>query len=430
MLDYHECVRLVASARDKRSKPYANNTRVERRSDGSYALLFHATDVATFYEDGRIVLDSGGWRTMTTAQRIANVTRHVYSERGTWYVRAEPAESDPEPIRGERTIPKPFHALDPGPEPVRDDSVPEHIAGTETLETEVREVLIPEGEWQEGDVILEHREGYFSSRVRRNVTVATYWHEERYSYQYGANEPHTAYPDADEHKRIQCPHCAHHDRVHDAWDLAMHGERWGRNRGKGYEQMVELLDGFGTRQAWQDAYLDEFRAVREARSAHKAWVERNRVLFEDGMEITAEGYAKRPNLKEVARQAKELRAIAKRSDRINGFVKRAVAALANGEVAMPGSGDCWGCLMKPAEDRNAEVFGVDHLDEHIEEDYFVPSMFVNALRASGYRDAGIYIFLGMRPEEGTMGQNASTDLVARALRKYLYSKLIPEHAAR
>lgn len=418
-MDFTECERLVASSRDKQSKPVANNTRVERRNEDTYALRLHATDIATFHRDGRIEINSGGWRTVTTKDRLGAVTRHVYSERGTWYVQAEPNDQDPEPVQGWRTVPKPFHALDPGAEPVK--PAEGCVAGTEEIRTETRRVHIREGEHPDDDVTVEHCEGYFSAIVERKVTVATRYAAERWGYQREWN-PHT-----DETKHVQCPHCELFDAQHEAWHQAMHGERWGRNSKRGYAQMAANLELYGSREAWQDAYLADFRAAREARTAHKAWVERNRVLFDDGMEITAEGYAKRPDLKQVAREQRQLKRIERKKNRINKFVDDAMAALQAG-MPMPGPGDCWGCFLR-ADDKSIEPMGVDHLEQHIKERYYVPSMFINALRDAGYIDAGIGISLMMDFDSNTMGgERIVGDNVRRALRKYLYKRLLDTQA--
>lgn len=68
--------------RDRRK--IANNTYLERRDDSTIALRLHATDVVTF-RPGTITLDSGGWRTVTTKNRI-NYALPVWSKAGTWYV--------------------------------------------------------------------------------------------------------------------------------------------------------------------------------------------------------------------------------------------------------------------------------------------------------------------------------------------------------
>lgn len=427
MLSYTDCARLVESARDKRSKPVANNTRVEKRGENAYALRLHATDIATYYEDGRIEINAGGWRTVTTAQRLGQfVTRHVYSERGTWYVDVEPNPKDPEPLRARRTIPKPFHALNPGDEPVRDDSSPEHLVGKTTYsEPEPTRVLAwrSRGEVLPGDVIAEDTpDDEDLVWVTRDIVTVTRYVEKRTWSTPQSTSPH------EKVREEKCPHCELFDRQHAAWYLAMNGG-YGRERGKGYRQMCEWLDRFGTREAWQDAYLDDFRTARDARAAHKAWVERNRVLFEDHMEITAEGYAVRPDPKAIKRMAREEKRIAKQRKRIDAFVQRAVDALAKG-MPMPGPSDCWGCYFR-AEDRSIEPMGVDHLWLHIDENYYVPSMFVNAFIDRGMRLAGAYMLLAMNQDTGQMGgERIDRKEVARVLRRYLYKRLVREHAVR
>lgn len=72
------------------SKKVANNTYIQRRDDKTLALKYHATDVVTYYDDGRVVLNSGGWRTSTTKLRFnesyAKIPIQVWSDRGVWYV--------------------------------------------------------------------------------------------------------------------------------------------------------------------------------------------------------------------------------------------------------------------------------------------------------------------------------------------------------
>lgn len=72
-------------------KKVTHNTYLERRAPDVIALRLHATDVVTFYADGRIVLDSGGWLTVTTKDRMnyADGIR-VSSQRGRWYVNGAP----------------------------------------------------------------------------------------------------------------------------------------------------------------------------------------------------------------------------------------------------------------------------------------------------------------------------------------------------
>lgn len=442
MLSYAECERIVATARDKRSKPVANNTRVEKRGEHAYALRLHATDIATYQDDGHTFVSSGGYRTVTTADRLRGyVTRALSSERGTWYMDLAPDPNDPRPERGSRTVPKPFHALDPGPEPVRDDEDPAHVAGQVHAVPYSEEVLVSKreiehGVWDSASIVreTEHSPDYFVGYAIKRGLDVTYYGEHQGSwsvpgFREAIDEQHGSLSINDRAHYAQCPHCKTFTARHDAWRIAMHGERWGRNRTLGYAKMRQMLDEYGTREAWQDAYLDDFRAAREANAIHKAWVERNRTPFEDGMEIDANGYALRPDPKEIKRIMREQKRIAKQRERIDKFVDGAVEALAKG-MPMPGGGDCWGCAFR-ADDVTIEPMGVDHLWEHIKERYYVPSMFANAYRARGMQPAGVYMMLHMNQDTGRMGgERIDRSEVRRVLRRYLYQRLVREHAVR
>lgn len=47
-----------------------NNTWLERRPNGDIAVRFHETDVVTYHSDGMVTLDTGGWYSVTTRERI------------------------------------------------------------------------------------------------------------------------------------------------------------------------------------------------------------------------------------------------------------------------------------------------------------------------------------------------------------------------
>lgn len=71
------------------SRKLGNNTYAERRSDGGIAVKLHATDVVTHYPDGRAVYATGGWRTVTTKERMNSFGLpgvQVWSDRGAWFI--------------------------------------------------------------------------------------------------------------------------------------------------------------------------------------------------------------------------------------------------------------------------------------------------------------------------------------------------------
>lgn len=68
----------------------ANNTYLHRRDD-RIAVTYHETDVVTYHPDGTVVLDSGGWRTSTTKERLHNFSPlRVWQEDSIWYVSGPP----------------------------------------------------------------------------------------------------------------------------------------------------------------------------------------------------------------------------------------------------------------------------------------------------------------------------------------------------
>lgn len=92
---YSEAASLAASARNQQAgKPVGNNTRLVLAGtyDGTdkpvVQLRLHDSAVVEFLPDGSVILDSCGYKTVTTKDRInsAQDLCRVYSERGTWKV--------------------------------------------------------------------------------------------------------------------------------------------------------------------------------------------------------------------------------------------------------------------------------------------------------------------------------------------------------
>ena len=67
-----------------------NNTYLRRRDAATIGLQYHATDVVTFTPSG-LTLTSGGWRTVTTKERInwalyAIPGMTLWQSKGQWYL--------------------------------------------------------------------------------------------------------------------------------------------------------------------------------------------------------------------------------------------------------------------------------------------------------------------------------------------------------
>lgn len=80
--------------RNSTQRKVANNTYLIRQGSSSIGLKLHATTIITVRPDGRITLDSGGWRTPTTKGRMNDALREllptswpgIYQQSGIWLI--------------------------------------------------------------------------------------------------------------------------------------------------------------------------------------------------------------------------------------------------------------------------------------------------------------------------------------------------------
>ena len=456
----------IRKARNKAyGKPLANNTRLYERGEGDereFGIVLHGTEVVTIHSNDTYTLRNGGWTSPTTLDRIRRFApvswQTLITERGDWFVRLTPNPNDPRPANVERSIPKPFEAVNPGPEPIRGREGCH--AGEMATVPHINEIVrIFRKDMQPGDLICEDSEAEGDKYDFINVTrtwISHIYYSEGSHYDEGwANLPdnnsvHSNYfinDDGERVERVQCPHCAKFDEILERWNRAYYGgSRWGRaaiDQAKGYKLYAEMMERFdGDVEAWQAAYIEDFRARRAYLKADREWDQRNRVPFYDGIVIDSEGYAARlrqdgPSPAKLRRHEQKVEKIKKDIDKyIEGYIK----ALVKG-MPMPSSGDCWYCCMfdaVPANDDAQGAFkrgksiepgstaGNDHLFDHFKERYYVPSLAVNALRDRGYKDIGVAIHLAMDPDTNTMGgPRAMTDTVRRDLRRYLRNRMVP-----
>ena len=73
------------------SRKVANNTYLKREPETKdIHVKLHDTNVVTYHEDGSVTFNSGGWRTMTTADRMRNWGPFrwggLQSDRGVWTI--------------------------------------------------------------------------------------------------------------------------------------------------------------------------------------------------------------------------------------------------------------------------------------------------------------------------------------------------------
>jgi hypothetical protein len=73
--------------RCKNSRKLMNNTYAEHLANGDIGIRLHSTYVLVFHPDMSITLNSNGWRTYTTKDRINGQSMFtVYQRAFNWYV--------------------------------------------------------------------------------------------------------------------------------------------------------------------------------------------------------------------------------------------------------------------------------------------------------------------------------------------------------
>lgn len=113
-------------------------------------------------------------------------------------------------------------------------------------------------------------------------------------------------------------------------------------------------------------------------------------------------------------------ALLKRIDKfIDGWIESAVT----GQMPLPSGGDCWYCCGMISS-------GGDHLRDHIEESYYVPSLIVLAVKEKGYHNPGVAVqfVMGLRVLEGAEhfdATRADVGAIRGLLRWYLRRELRP-----
>jgi hypothetical protein len=78
----------MLQGRNEQSKKEAHNTYWQRRGD-NIVLLYHKTDVFSITPNGDMTLNSGGWLTSTTKERInmaLPVGYYVHQKKSVWYL--------------------------------------------------------------------------------------------------------------------------------------------------------------------------------------------------------------------------------------------------------------------------------------------------------------------------------------------------------
>ena len=111
----------------------------------------------------------------------------------------------------------------------------------------------------------------------------------------------------------------------------------------------------------------------------------------------------------------DLKKKADRKKAIKKYADAFIKALRNGEVGRPSVGDCMSCV-------NEGAFGDDHIQLHIEEGYYVPSLLMNATKfhpVSRIAESVIYALMVGDTDDASYLGDMVDDQIRKSLVKYL-----------
>jgi hypothetical protein len=87
-MTHSEAVSIVRGKRNASRRKVGNNTYAEILHDGTVAIKLHNTYVVKINPNGTYTLNSGGWQTVTTKDRINKYSpRYVFQKNYEWFVK-------------------------------------------------------------------------------------------------------------------------------------------------------------------------------------------------------------------------------------------------------------------------------------------------------------------------------------------------------
>lgn len=87
-MNHSEAVNMVRGKRNANRRKVGNNTYAEILHDNSVGILLHSTYVVKIHPDDTYTLQTGGWQTVTTKDRINQYSPvRVYQRKYEWFVK-------------------------------------------------------------------------------------------------------------------------------------------------------------------------------------------------------------------------------------------------------------------------------------------------------------------------------------------------------
>jgi hypothetical protein len=86
-MNHAEAVKMVKGISYRTRRKVGNNTYAEILHDGSVGIMLHSTYVVKIHADNTYTLQTGGWQTSTTKDRINQYSPvRVYQRKYEWFV--------------------------------------------------------------------------------------------------------------------------------------------------------------------------------------------------------------------------------------------------------------------------------------------------------------------------------------------------------
>lgn len=87
-MNHAEAIKMVKGKRNAKRRKIGNNTYAEILHDNSVGIMLHSTYVVKIHEDNTYTLQTGGWQTVTTKDRINQYSPvRVYQRNYEWFVK-------------------------------------------------------------------------------------------------------------------------------------------------------------------------------------------------------------------------------------------------------------------------------------------------------------------------------------------------------
>jgi hypothetical protein len=360
-VSYSDAQDMMRKARNGYRK-LANNTYLHQRGD-SYAVRLHATDIVIIHPDGTFSLNTGGWFTVTTKDRINRFSpARVYSEAGVWCVWTD---NDP------RTAPK------------------------------IQKCRTCHGT---GEVTVTD----YGYRMFAKTETCTQWFCEIDG---------ETYPGSKFSIELDLKYPASRKTPPEPL----------RRGGQPVTGQPEQISIVGQVRTWRSYVpVGSHKATCgtcDGSRTHDYGSKPNPVRFADGITVNARGEVtdkRAPRLHQVTPADKRNAAAERKITRyIDGLTDAKITELWEHAITEGTAGDCWYCSLVTTDGRTMGQLGddVSHIRDHVAERYYMATLIRNALAAKGYRDPLVIFHLAAA--NGSMA-----DTLRQNVKVYLRKRLI------